>query len=306
MPEIECQMKRIFYFNITYGCNSNCVFCYSHNTWHNSMPHNEIDADAFFAYLDEMKLNGNDRVIVNGGEPLLHTQIENILLGLRKYQCEVLVYTNGRLLTQGDYSLLNDRYRFVIPIHGTETVHDKITGIPGSYKETIAGLRHLANTSLCAVDIKLILNQQLMEADPDGLKMKEAFDTDIVFNNAIHLTKMADTIVSMRHGCNSVSNEEAAGFMRIYFDYFAKHNVEIKLFDTCIKDITGLEKAEIHSFDEDIVVYFKDYSQFRVMDLSRQFPECYVNCKCKNKCVSAVDEYKTLVFTNGEFYKELE
>lgn len=299
-------MKRIFYFNITYGCNSNCVYCYSHNTWHNSMPHNEIDKEVFFAYLDEMKLNGDDRVIVNGGEPLLHTQIESILLGLRKYQCEVLVYTNGRLLTQGDYSMLNERYRFVIPIHGTELVHDEITGIYGSYKETIAGLKHLANTSLCMVDIKLILNRQLIEVDPDGSMMKGTFDTDIVFNNAIHLTKMADTIVSMRYGCSSVSNEEAANFMRIYFDYFAKRNVEIKLFDTCIKDITGLEKAEIHSFDEDIVVYFKDYSQFRVMDLSRQFPDCYVDCKYKDKCVSAVDEYKALVYTNGEFYEELE
>lgn len=299
-------MKRIFYFNITYGCNSNCVFCYSHNTWHNSMPHNEIDAEAFFAYLDEMNLNRDDRVIVNGGEPLLHTQIENILLGLRKYQCEVLVYTNGRLLTQVDYSLLNERYRFVIPIHGTEMVHDKITGISGSYKETLAGLRHLVNTSSCVVDIKLILNQQLVEADSDGSKIKDAFDTDIVFNNAIHLTKMADTIVSKRHGCSSVSNEEAAGFMKIYFDYFAKRNVKIKLFDTCIKDITGLENAEIHSFDDDIIVYFKDYSQFRVMDLSRRLPDCYANCKCKNKCVSAVDEYKALVFTKGKLYEELE
>lgn len=299
-------MKRIFYFNITYGCNSNCVFCYSHNTRHNSMPYNEIVAEDFFAYLDEMNLNSDDRVIVNGGEPLLHTQIENILLGLRKYQCEVLVYTNGRLLTRRDYSRLNEKYRFVIPIHGTEIVHDKITGITGSYKETLSGLRYLVNTSTCAVDIKLILNQQLMEADPDGTKIKNAFDTDIVFNNAIHLTKMADTIVSMRNRCSSVSNEEAAGFMKIYFDYFVKRNVEIKLFDTCIKDILGLEDAKMHSFNEDIAVYFKDHSHFRAMDLSRQFSECYVNCKCKNKCLSAVNEYKALVFINGEFYEELE
>lgn len=299
-------MKRIFYFNITYGCNSNCVFCYSHNTWHNSIPHNEIEAEAFFAYLDEMKLNSDDRVIVNGGEPLLHTQIENILLGLRKNQCEVLVYTNGRLLSMVDFSQLNEKYRFVIPIHGTETVHDKITGIPGSYKETIDGLRYLHNTSACEIDIKLILNKQLMEVDPNGTKIKNAFDTEIVFNNAVHLTKMADTIVSKRHGCSSVSNEEAAGYMEIYFDYFAKRNVKVKLFDTCVKDITGLENAQIHSFDEDIVVYFKDHSQFRVMDLKRQLPDCYTSCKCKNKCLSAVDEYKALVFTNGEFYEEME
>lgn len=270
------------------------------------MPHNEIEPKSFFAYLDEMRLDSDDRVIINGGEPLLHSQINSILLGLRKYQCEVLVYTNGRLITNGDFSMLNEKYRFVVPIHGTETVHDKITGIPGSYKETIAGLRHLVSSSKCTVDIKVILNHQLIVSDPDGESLKEAFDTEIVFNNAIHLTKMADTIVSMRHGCKSVSNEEAAGYMKIYFDYFTNRNVKVKLFDTCIKDITGLENAEIHSLDEDIVVYFKDHSQFRVMDLSRQFPDCYANCKCKNKCLSAVDEYKALVFADGEFYEELE
>ncbi|MCR5668577.1 4Fe-4S single cluster domain-containing protein [Lachnospiraceae bacterium KHCPX20] len=299
-------MKRIFYFNITYGCNSNCIFCYSHNTWHNSLPHNEIRVESFFSYLDKMKLVSDDRVIVNGGEPLLHTQIESILQGLRKYQCEVLVYTNGRLLTRGDYSLLNERFRFVIPIHGTEVVHDSITGISGSYKETIAGLRHLVNTSNCLVDIKLILNRQLMDADPDGAKIKNAFDTEIEFNNAVHLTKMADTIVSVRRGCSSVSYEEAAGFMKIYFDYFVGRNVEVKLFDTCVKDIMDIDKADKQGFNEEIVVFFKDYSQFRVMDLSRQFPDCYVKCKCKNMCLSAVDEYKALVFNNGEFYEELE
>lgn len=299
-------MRRIFYFNITYGCNSNCVFCYSHNTWHNSMPHNEIEHEAFFSFLNEMNLCSKDRVIVNGGEPLLHTQIDSILLGLQKYQCEVLVYTNGRLLTRMDFSQLNDKYRFVIPIHGTEPIHDKITGVHGSYKDTISGLRHLVHSSVCSVDIKLILNHQLMDADPDGVMIKNAFDTDIVFNNAIHLTKMADTIVSMRHSCRSVSNEEAAGYMKIYFDYFANRNVKVKLFDTCVKDITGIENTDIREFGEDIVVYFKDYSQFRVMDLSRKLPDCYANCKYKNKCLSAVDEYKTLEFANGKFYEELE
>lgn len=270
------------------------------------MPHNEIEAEAFFSYINEMKLCNKDRVIVNGGEPFLHTQIDQILHGLKKIQCEVLIYTNGRLLKSKNFSQLNDKYRFVVPIHGTEKIHDTITGIPGSYKETISGLKHLVNTSECEVDIKLILNPQLMESDPDGTKLMNSFDTDIVFNNAIHLTKMADTIVSKRHDCRSISNDEAAGYTNIYFDYFAKRNVKVKLFDTCIKDITGLDDAEYHRFEEELIVYFKDYSQFGVMNLSRQILECYEKCKFKNKCVSAVNEYKALVFTNGKFVEELE
>ena len=36
------KIKRIFYTNITYGCNSNCVFCYSHNTKHIKDTYNEV------------------------------------------------------------------------------------------------------------------------------------------------------------------------------------------------------------------------------------------------------------------------
>ena len=91
-------MKNIFYFNITYGCNSNCIFCYSHNTCHNNTSHNEMTADVFKKYIEERNVSEHDRIIINGGEPLLHTQIEEILHLLNSYNCEVLIYTNGRLL----------------------------------------------------------------------------------------------------------------------------------------------------------------------------------------------------------------
>ena len=40
------KIKRIFYTNITYGCNSNCVFCYSHNTKHIKDTYNEVSKES--------------------------------------------------------------------------------------------------------------------------------------------------------------------------------------------------------------------------------------------------------------------
>lgn len=43
---------KIYYFNITYTCNSSCVFCYSHNTIHTGRVHKEIELDDFEDYLN--------------------------------------------------------------------------------------------------------------------------------------------------------------------------------------------------------------------------------------------------------------
>lgn len=298
--------KRIFYFNITYSCNSNCVFCYSHNTWHNSRSHNEIEKEELFVYLNKHNVDENDRVIINGGEPLLHKEIEAILLGLISYNCEVLVYTNGRLLVNYDFSMLTDKFRFVIPIHGYETVHDKITGVQGSYRKTIQGLEYLVKNSICKVDVKLILNNEIIAHDPEGLKTIEGFERNVVFNNAIHLTKMADTIISSRNNCEPISNDTAAYYLKIFYEYFKKQNVLIKIFDTCVYSLNDIRDREIVPIQKEITVYFKDKNIFKILELTRTYQGCMDNCPYCDKCKSAVDEYTVLEIQNNNIYENLE
>lgn len=299
-------MKRIFYFNITYGCNSNCIFCYSHNTWHNAQPHNEMTVEQFFAYLDDKELSAKDRVIVNGGEPLMHTEIGKILGGLLPYGCEVLIYTNGRMITNYDLSCLNENFRFIIPIHGYEEIHDSITRVKGSYQETIAGLKYLVEQTNCPVDVKLILNNRMIEEDPSGDRTLQAFEREILFDHAIHLTKMADTIVSAQNGCKTISNDDASRFMKIFFDYFSQRNVKIKIFDSCIKSMEWMRSCEVKRDQEALIVYFKDRNQYRIMDLTRNRMDCMADCPFADRCMSAVDEYKALEFFENRLYENLE
>lgn len=299
-------MKRIFYFNITYGCNSNCIFCYSHNTWHNSEPHNEMSVEQFFRYLNGKGLSAYDRVIVNGGEPLMHTDIEKVLNGLIPYGCEVLVYTNGRLVTNYNLSGLNKNFRFIIPIHGYEEIHDSITRVKGSYKEALEGLEYLVNQTGCMVDVKLILNNKMILEDPYGEKTLQAFDQQIIFNHAVHLTKMADTIVSSKNGCRTITNDDASRFMRIFFDYFSQRHVRIKIFDTCIKSMERLKNSSLERYKDSLAVYFKDKNQYRILNLTRNFTDCMTDCSFADKCMSAVDEYKALEFFENKIYENLE
>ncbi|WP_075678593.1 radical SAM protein [Roseburia sp. 831b] len=305
MPKTKKIMMRIFYFNITYGCNSNCVFCYSHNTMHNKKTCNEISSEAFFNYLDEYNLNSKDRVIINGGEPFLHSEIDDILKGLLSYECEVLIYTNGRLVKNFSFEYMTEKYRFVIPIHGYEEVHDKITGVPGSYAETIQSLEYLTEKSKCKVDVKIIINNYMINQDPSKSKF-EASLANIHFNNAVHITKMADTIVSKRNGCSSVTNATAAEYTEWLFEYYKNKGVSIKLFDTCVKAINWENYGEPKPYGDEVTVYFKDKNQFREMVLRRKIPECMAECSCKLKCVSAVDEYKVIEYIDGKVIENLE
>ena len=158
------QVKRIFYFNVNYACNNRCVFCYSHNT-RVAKKYEELTLEEMLHYLDHKHPAYLDRVIVNGGEPLLHSEIASMLSALQKYLCEVLVYTNGRLLKELPDDVLALPIRYVVPVHGCQTVHDAVTRVPGSYEDTLQSISYVRSYPNCVMDIKVIINPNMIESD---------------------------------------------------------------------------------------------------------------------------------------------
>lgn len=300
--EIE-NHKRIFYTNITYGCNSSCIFCYSHNTKHSKYTYNEVSKDALIEYWDKMGINHKDRIIINGGEPLLHTEFNDIIEATREYGCEVLIYTNGRLLKELDVSKLTSNYRFVIPIHGHEALHDFITRVPGSYQEMMAGITHLSKSN-ALVDIKVIINNRMVENQSDYQKTVNSLQS-LPELNAVHITKMADTIVSQRNNCPSVTSEMSSQVTSNLFDIF-KEKCIVKLFDTCVKEIAMNQIIKVTGIVPKIQVYFKDAQHEFDVELEKPFLSCMNKCRYKDICQSAVGEYTVLELKDGSFAIGLE
>lgn len=294
--------KRIFYSNITYGCNSSCVFCYSHNTKHTKSTYNEVSLKSLVEYWNRMKVTKNDRIIINGGEPLLHTEINEILAVAKLYGCEILIYTNGRLLSKLNQALLDESYRFVVPIHGHESLHDSITREPGSFKEMIAGVKHLANSN-ALLDLKVIINYHMVENTDDFTKT-----VDVLMKmpkvSAVHITKMADTIVSQHNKCLSVSLEASSKRTKELFDLF-KDKCTVKIFDTCIRAI-ALDLQNVEELEQPISVFFKDAQHEFDVNLEKPYFSCIDLCKYKEICQSAVGEYTVLELKNNKFCIGLE
>jgi MoaA/NifB/PqqE/SkfB family radical SAM enzyme len=249
------------------------------------------------------KVSNGDRVIINGGEPLLHNEIQYFLERLVELDCEVLVYSNGRLLSNLRLEGMTEKVRFIVPIHGYKELHDKITGIKGSYVETIEGLAHITNSS-CKVDIKLIMNYEMIIDDQTFEKTLQILNS-IPFNHAVHITKMADTITSKKNRCVSVDNASSSKYTRKIYDYYYG-KYKIKLFDTCIEQISDSKLLNVIPMSDEIKVYFKDLNQESEVFLEKPKMSCMETCEKHVHCHSAVGEYTVLEFNEGVVYVGLE
>ena len=296
-------MKRIFYFNVTYTCNSNCVFCYSHNTIHSGKLHNEIGNEQFVEYLRLHNVNKRDRVIINGGEPFLHSSIIGILKSLKDFGCETLIYTNGRLLYKYDLSFLDKNYRFIIPIHGCEKLHNSITRDKGSFADTIKSFDYI-KTLDCLIDAKMIVNSAMANKESEVEKTLHVLEL-LPINHAIHITKMADTIVSQKNNCPSVSHRQAARCTKIIFDFCINRYPLLKIYDTCV-NVLDLNENDLYVNTPDAQVFFKDNAHEWDFECHPPTLECRNSCPKARFCYSAVCNFHVLEYCNGKLYKGFE
>ena len=93
-------------FEITQRCNHNCIYCY--NVWHadaegqpSCYPKGELDTKGTLTLLnkalDETTCN---HVTLTGGEPLLRSDLKQILNLLAERDVRSTLISNGRLLTE--------------------------------------------------------------------------------------------------------------------------------------------------------------------------------------------------------------
>ena len=119
---------------ITYKCNSRCTFC---SIWKNKTE-KEIDMSYY------KKLPFFESINITGGEPFMRTDIDDIIEIVRKRTKRIVIATNG-LLTERILKTAKKypEIGFRISIDGLEEVHDKMRGIPGGFKKSIATITGL-------------------------------------------------------------------------------------------------------------------------------------------------------------------
>lgn len=242
-------MRKILYFNITYNCNSNCSFCFSNSTGKHTR---ELEMENIVACLDRIGVEREDFIILNGGEPALHSRFYEIVETLsRRYPSTVKVYTNGSVL---DVSRLRgtERIIFVIPVHGDSRMHYEITGVLGLYEKTMEHVRLLEQEDI-AYSIKFIMNRRLLNSFYD---IKHFLTVNGFRPKEVVLARLNETDKARLNGVDMPVRQEIISWLRVQ-----KKNLvgeyPLKYLDIpfCYLD---MEEEETIYEEEEPIFYFND------------------------------------------------
>ena len=154
---IDNKMIRVLYRDdsednvivVTNQCNSNCIMCPDSNQVRNTKENPDIKK-----LLQYVKCIPNDtkHITITGGEPgLLKENLITLLKSCKENlpNTEFLILTNGRIFSNTEFTkkikeAIPPNTRIAIPIYAdNELVHDKITRVKGSFKQSIVGIKKL-------------------------------------------------------------------------------------------------------------------------------------------------------------------
>ncbi|HKP13457.1 MAG TPA: radical SAM protein [Blastocatellia bacterium] len=83
-------------------CNLSCTYCNEYDEVSKPVP-----LDVMNARLDKLAALGTTAIIISGGEPLMHPDIDKIIARIRRHKMLACMITNGYLLTQERIEKLN-------------------------------------------------------------------------------------------------------------------------------------------------------------------------------------------------------
>jgi radical SAM protein with 4Fe4S-binding SPASM domain len=126
---------RYLELQITDACNLRCKHCYIGNTSHQELPVEKVKA-----VLREFEEMQGLRVMITGGEPLVHSKFHEINEMLPDFFIRKVLFTNGVLLTKENLKTLKvDEIQ--VSLDGLAPAHDIIRG-NGTFKRSLDAMQY--------------------------------------------------------------------------------------------------------------------------------------------------------------------
>jgi len=149
---------RYLELQITDACNLRCKHCYlTHHTGKELLP---AQIKTILTEFEEMQ---GLRVLITGGEPLLHSKFSEINDILSDFSLRKVLFTNGLLLTKANLKTLNvDEIQ--VSVDGLEYAHDKLRGTE-SYKRAMEAIHQALNAGLAVSVSTMVHSENLSDFD---------------------------------------------------------------------------------------------------------------------------------------------
>ncbi len=174
------------YFYLTKGCNLFCRHCWitpKYQTEESKYP--ELKIDLFKSVITQAKSIGLTGIKLTGGEPLLHSQINDILKFIKTEELRLTVETNGVLCTEELAQLMATcKNPFVsVSLDGADAdTHEWVRGVPGSFKAALNGIDNLVKAGFRPQVIMTIMNKNKNQIEAVARLAEKHMAGSIKFN----------------------------------------------------------------------------------------------------------------------------
>jgi MoaA/NifB/PqqE/SkfB family radical SAM enzyme len=175
--------------DITYQCNCRCLMC---QRW-NDPRRDELSLDEYIKLAEDLHAMGSHQISISGGEPLLRSDVFQIIESFAGRGMSVNLCTNGLFLKKYCEEIRSSGATCIsISLDGASAAsHDKIRGIPGSYQKIEEGIQHLLKNPRSSRPIlrvrMTVSNRNAQEIGPFYKKWHNVAD-DVLLQPVHHCT----------------------------------------------------------------------------------------------------------------------
>lgn len=130
----------VLYIELTGNCNFNCVHC------GNEEESSSLDFSYLESVLEEFNAGHGKKLVLTGGEPLLHPQIKDILDLTESHNYNTKLSTNASLLNHPHFDFVFDYdLGFRVSLDGTKKIHNKIRRNHDAYDSLISAMKKMSD-----------------------------------------------------------------------------------------------------------------------------------------------------------------
>jgi Fe-coproporphyrin III synthase len=120
----------ILLLNVHEHCNCRCVMC---DIWQRKDAR-ELDLAEFARHRESLLKLGVRNVVLTGGEPLLHGNLETLCEFLKDCGVRITLLTTGLLLKKRAAMVARGVDEIIVSLDGPEEVHDQVRRVKGAYR----------------------------------------------------------------------------------------------------------------------------------------------------------------------------
>lgn len=145
------------WLEITQACNCKCLHCYQGDK-HISAAQ-VLSLNEWIRVISELKAEGVSRIVVIGGEPCIHKDINDILIELYNQGINTTLFTNATIISSNLMNLIircADKISVKVSLYGDNAKdHDTVTQCPGSFDKLIKNVKELTENGV-SVNIAVV------------------------------------------------------------------------------------------------------------------------------------------------------